>query len=121
MVGPVQSDFGWIVAQVESVKTAGGKSLAEARSDIATKLTADKRKQAIEDLVDRVQTAVDDGGNFGEAAAQAKLAVTSTPLILVSGTSRADPSYRAPQELAPRNLGNRGSGLVRIAHRGNSG
>ena len=51
--------------------------------------------------VDSVKTAVDDGSNFTEAAAQAKLPVTATPLIIVSGTSRADPSYRAPAELAP--------------------
>jgi peptidyl-prolyl cis-trans isomerase D len=101
VVGPVQSEFGWVVAKVESVKTEGGKSLAEARSEIATKLSADKRKQAIEDLVTQVQNSVDDGANFGEAAAHAKLAVISTPLILVSGTSRTDPSYRAPAELAP--------------------
>jgi peptidyl-prolyl cis-trans isomerase D len=101
VVGPVQGEFGWVVAKVDSVKTEGGKSTAEARSEIAAKLTADKRKQAIEDLVDKVQTAVDDGSNFTEAAAQAKLPVTATPLIIVSGTSRADPSYRAPAELAP--------------------
>lgn len=101
VVGPVQSEFGWVVAKVESVKTEGGKSLAEARSEIATKLSADKRKQAIEDLVTQVQNSVDDGANFGEAATHAKLAVTSTPLILVSGTSRTDPSYRIPAELAP--------------------
>jgi peptidyl-prolyl cis-trans isomerase D len=101
VVGPIQGDFGWVVAKVDSVKTEGGKSTAEARSEIAAKLTADKRKQAIEDLVDRVQTAVDDGSNFTEAAADAKLAATATPLIVVSGTSRTDPSYRAPAELAP--------------------
>jgi peptidyl-prolyl cis-trans isomerase D len=101
VVGPVQSDFGWIVAKVQSVKREGGKTLAEARSEIAEKLTTDKRKQAIEDLVTRVQDAVDDGSNFNEAAAQAKLPVTTTPLIVANGSSRVNPSYRAPQELAP--------------------
>jgi peptidyl-prolyl cis-trans isomerase D len=101
VVGPIQSEFGWVVVKVESTKTQGGKTLEQARSEIATKLTADKRKAAIEDLVDKVQTAVDDGANFAETAGQAKLPVTSTPLIIANGTSRTDTSYKTQPELAP--------------------
>jgi peptidyl-prolyl cis-trans isomerase D len=101
VVGPLQSDFGWIVAKVEGTKTTGGKSLADARSEIIAKLVGDKRTQAIEDVVDKVQTAVDEGSNFAEATGASKLPVTTTPLIVANGTSRADPAYRAPQELAP--------------------
>jgi peptidyl-prolyl cis-trans isomerase D len=101
VVGPVQSDFGWVVAKIESVKTIGGKSLDQAKGEIAAKLNVDKRKQAIEDMVDKIQNAVDDGGNFSEAAAAAKAPVTSTPLITAAGTSRANPSFKAPAELAP--------------------
>ena len=101
VVGPVQTDFGWAVAKVDSVKTSGGKSVDAARAEIAAKLTADKRKGAIEDLVGNIQDAVDNGHNFTEAAAQAKLEVTTTPLITTDGASRADPSFKLPPELAP--------------------
>jgi peptidyl-prolyl cis-trans isomerase D len=101
VIGPVQSDFGWVVAKVEGIKREGGKSLAEARSEIAAKLNDDKRKQAMEEIVDRIQTAVDEGSNFTEAAAHAKLPVSATPLITANGRSRADAAYRAPPELAP--------------------
>ena len=101
VIGPVKSDFGWVVAKVESVKTEGGKSLATARPEISAKLTADKRKQAIEDVVDKVQDALDGGSNFVEAAAQAKLPVTATPLVTATGASRAQPDYRLPPELVP--------------------
>lgn len=101
VVGPIQSDFGWVVVKVESVKSEGGKSLAQAHSEIAAKLTADKRKQAIEDIVDKVQNAIDEGSNFAEAAAHAKMPVTTTPLIMANGTSRVDASYKSPPELAP--------------------
>jgi peptidyl-prolyl cis-trans isomerase D len=100
LVGPLQSDFGWVVVKVDSVKSQGGKSLAQATPEIAAKLNADKRKSAIEDLVDTVQTAIDDGSNFTEAAAKAKLAVTSTPLITASGTSRTDPNFKLPPNFA---------------------
>ena len=101
VVGPLQSDFGWVVVKVESVKKEGGKTLDQAKGEIAAKLTADKRKQALEDIVDKVQDSVDGGSNFTEAAAQAKLPVTNTPLIMANGQSRADPSYKSPAELAP--------------------
>jgi peptidyl-prolyl cis-trans isomerase D len=101
VVGPVQSDFGWVVAKIESIRKQPGKSLEQARSEIAGKLTADKRKQAIEDLVDKVQNAVDEGNNFTEAAAAAKIPVSATPLLTAAGTSTSDPSYKAAEELAP--------------------
>ena len=101
VVGPVQSDFGWVVVKVDSIKREGGKSLDQARSEIAAKLSADKRKAAIEDAVDKIQNAVDEGSNFAEAAALAKLSVTNTPLIMANGQSRTDAGYKAPAELAP--------------------
>jgi len=101
VVGPIRSDFGWTVAKVEAVKTEGGKSLAAARPEIAAKLTADKRKQAVEDLLDKVQDALDGGANFTEAAEQSKLPVTTTPLIAANGASRAAPDYSLPGEFLP--------------------
>lgn len=101
IVGPMQSDFGWVVVKVNSVKEGGGKTLAQARSEIAAKLNAEKRKAAIEDLVDKVQTALDDGSNFAEAAAAAKLNVTETPLVMANGASRTNASVRIQQGLAP--------------------
>lgn len=101
VVGPVHTDFGWAVAKVDSAKSEGGKSLAQAREEIATKLNADKRKGALQDLVDKVQTAADDGNNFSEAVAAAKLPVTTTPLVTAAGTSRAQPDFKLPPELAP--------------------
>ena len=97
VVGPLQSDFGWVVVKVESVKKEGGKTLDQAKGEIAAKLTADKRKQALEDIVDKVQDSVDGGSNFTEAAAQAKLPVTNPPLIMANGQSRTDPSYKSPK------------------------
>jgi peptidyl-prolyl cis-trans isomerase D len=101
VVGPIKTDFGWAVVKVDSVKKGGGKTLEQARSEIAAKLTADKRKGAIEDLVAKVQDALDNGSNFTEATAAAKLPVTSTPLITAAGSSRAGPSFKLAPELAP--------------------
>src|SRR3954447_10312433 len=101
VVGPLQSDFGWVIVKVESVKTEGGKSLAQAHSEIAAKLAADKRKAAIEDMAAKLQDAVDGGHNFSEAAAMVKVPVTTTPPINASGTAPADPSYHLSPDYAP--------------------
>ncbi|HEX3677052.1 MAG TPA: peptidyl-prolyl cis-trans isomerase [Sphingomicrobium sp.] len=101
VVGPIRTDFGWLVAKVDSVNTVGGKSLDQARSEISSKITADKRKSAIEDMVDKIQDAVDNGSNFTEATSQAKLTVTTTPLIAADGTAPSDPNFKLPPELAP--------------------
>ncbi len=85
VVGPIHSDLGWHVIKVESATTRPGKSLAAARGEIADKLTAEKRKTAIGNLVDKVQDAIDDGANFDEAAKAANLQVTTTPKITASG------------------------------------
>ncbi|MFL6755015.1 MAG: peptidyl-prolyl cis-trans isomerase, partial [Sphingomicrobium sp.] len=101
VVGPIHSDFGWVVVKVDGVKAGGGKTLAQAKAEIAAKLNEDKRKGAIEELVDKVQNALDGGANFTEAVAAAKLPVTTTPLITANGTSRVDASFKLPPELAP--------------------
>lgn len=101
IVGPLQSDLGWHVVKVDSVRREGGKPLATARSEIAAKLTADKRKEALTDLVTKVEDAIAGGSNFTEAVAQSKLPVTETPLITASGVARDNPGFRFPAELAP--------------------
>jgi peptidyl-prolyl cis-trans isomerase D len=101
VVGPIKTDFGWAIVKIDSVKAGGGKTLEQARTEIGAKITADKRKSAIEDMVDKVQNALDSGNNFTEATAAAKLSVTTTPLIAANGTSRTDASFKLPPELAP--------------------
>lgn len=101
VVGPIKTDFGWLVAKVDSVRKVGGKSLDEARSEISSKITADKRKSAIEDMIDKIQDALDNGSNFTEVTTQTKLTVTTTPLIIANGTSRSDANFKLPPELAP--------------------
>lgn len=101
IVGPVRSDLGWHVVKIDSVRTEGGKPLSAARAEIAARLTADKRKEALTDLVTRVEDAIADGSNFTEAAALAKLQVSETPLITATGAARDNPAFRLPAELAP--------------------
>ncbi|HVF37504.1 MAG TPA: peptidyl-prolyl cis-trans isomerase [Sphingomicrobium sp.] len=101
IVGPVKSDLGWHVIKIDDVRAASGKSLGEARAEIAALLATNKRKQALTDLVTRVEDQIADGASFAEAATAAKLAVVTTPPINSQGLARRDAAYRFPAELAP--------------------
>ncbi len=96
IVGPIQSDFGWHVVRVDSVRGEAGRSLAEARDEIVTRLSANKQKDALLDLVAKVEEAIEDGSSIVEAAAANRLTLTETPLITAAGVDRADPAYRFP-------------------------
>lgn len=100
LVGPLQSDVGWNVVKVDQIKREGGKTLATVRSEIITKLTTEKRKEAVENLVDKVQTALDDGSNFSEAAAAGKLQVSETPPVTADGRAPGNPDFKLAPELA---------------------
>lgn len=100
IVGPIQSDLGWHVIRVESIKGDPGKSLAAARTEIAAKLAVQKQQAALKALVDRVQDALDGGHSFADVAAANKLAVSSTPLLTAQGVALADRQFKLPPELA---------------------
>ena len=101
VIGPIESQFGWIVAKVDSVKKVAGKTLAQARPEIVAKLTADKSKTALADVYNKAQDLLDGGHNFTEVATQLKLPVTTTPLVTADGTSRTDPNFKLGPNLAP--------------------
>ena len=101
IVGPIQSEFGWHVVKVDSIRREGGKSLDQARGEIVTALTAAKRTEALADLEETVQQEIDGGANFDEAAKAARLPVTATPLVTADGKARGDAAFRLPTELEP--------------------
>ncbi|HET8534956.1 MAG TPA: peptidyl-prolyl cis-trans isomerase, partial [Sphingomicrobium sp.] len=68
IVGPIQSPLGWHVIKIEGAKTQPGKSLDSVRGEISEKLTADKRKNALADAVNKIEDELDGGASFDEAA-----------------------------------------------------
>jgi peptidyl-prolyl cis-trans isomerase D len=100
IIGPVQSNTGWDVIKIESIERTPGKSLAEARTEIAAKLTSDKRKNALADLVTKVEDEISDGRNFAEVSAAHRLPVVTTPPLISNGTSIQNREFKLPQEYA---------------------
>ena len=101
VVGPVQSDLGWHVIKIDAIQVDAGKTLAAARPAIVERLTADKRKNALADLLTKVEDAIADGSSFDEAVTAAGLTAVKSPPILANGTSRANAGFKFPADLTP--------------------
>ena len=101
IVGPVKSDLGWHVIKIDDIRGASGRSLAQAHDEIAALLTTNKRKEALTDLITRIEDQVAEGASFAEAVAAGKLTATTTPPINSGGVSRANAAYKLPAELQP--------------------
>ena len=101
VVGPVRSTLGWHVIKIDRLQDVGGKSLEAARGEIAEKLTADKREDALADLIARIEDDIADGKNFREALAGTKIEPVRTPAVTASGKSPDQADYKFPAELAP--------------------
>lgn len=99
VVGPIKSDLGWHVVKIESISGDAGRTLAQVRGEIVTKLAADKTRNGLGDLVNTVQDAIDDGQSFADVVARNKLSASETPLLTANGRVLADSAYKLPPEL----------------------
>ena len=101
IVGPIQSDLGWHVVRIDAVRGEAGRSLAQARDEIVAKLSGDKRKEALLNLVAKVEEAIEDGASIADTAKANGLTLIETPLITGAGVDRANPAFRFPAAQAP--------------------
>lgn len=101
IVGPIRSDLGWHVIRIDAVRGEPGRTLEQARAEIVTKLSADKRKEALLDRVTKVEEAIESGSSIVDAAKDNGLTLTETPLITAAGVDRTNATYRFPAAQAP--------------------
>ena len=101
VVGPIHSDLGWHVIKIDKISNTPGTPLSAVRGEIAAKLTADKRKEALTDIVTKVEDSIADGASFAEAVKAAGLTSERTPAITGQRHRAPQPGYKLPPELAP--------------------
>lgn len=101
---PVQTDFGWHVVHVVSLGSSG-KSLAEARAQVATDLKQQAVDKAVSDLVARIEEGLEDGKSFADIARDANLAINVQAALTEAGApagGAADPALAPIAALAFR-------------------
>jgi len=101
VIGPIKSGLGWHIIRVDAVTQSGGKTLAQARAEIAAALSSQKAADAFANLLADIEDAVSDGQTFDDVVKSRGLAVISTPALTASGLAVNQPGYRLDPSLAP--------------------
>lgn len=101
LAAPAKSGLGWHVVKVDAVKRNPGKTLDQARTELVTMLTLEKRRAALSDLAAQVEQEVDSGKGLVDIAKTLGLAVTTTQPLFADGSVYGKPAEKAPAEIAP--------------------
>ena len=86
--GPVKTQFGWHLVQLEERKAAGQKPLEEVKDQIRQRLAQDEAAGKVQEALEQVQLAVIGGKSLKEAGAPLKLEPTSTGLVDTTALSQ---------------------------------
>lgn len=89
---PARSAIGWHLFYVEGVQKRPERTLDQARGEIATTLSATKRRAALNDLTGRLEEEFDKGGNLTDAAKDLGLTLQQTPALTADGKSYVNPA-----------------------------
>jgi len=100
LVGPVRSPLGWAVLRVDAIAAKPGKTLDQARAEIAADLSAQKKRTALTDYSAKIEDEFDNGGSLAGVAKELGLAVKETPALTADGKVYGTPGQAAPAELA---------------------
>ncbi len=96
--GPVRGSLGFIVFRVNQVVDTPGKTLAQARTEIATRLGEKKANDAVADRVAQMQDAVDGGATFDEVVKANGLTASVSPGLVAAGTDPDNVAFKLPPE-----------------------
>jgi peptidyl-prolyl cis-trans isomerase D len=99
VIGPVRASLGWALLRVDSVEAKPGKTLDQARAEIAADIAATKKRAALSDFTAKVEDEFDNGGSLGDVAKELALELKQTEPLTASGDVYGK-AEKAPAELA---------------------
>ena len=88
--------LGWHVMMIDAVETRPARTLAQVSGEITTQLAAEKRRTALTDMLESLETEFDDGGNLADAAKALGAEIQKTPALTADGQVYLKPGERAP-------------------------
>jgi peptidyl-prolyl cis-trans isomerase D len=100
LVGPVKGPLGWHLLRIDTITDKPARSLAQAKAEIAAKLTADKHRAALADITAKLDDRLGQGYALTDAAKDLGLPLQSTPPITADGHVLGAPTATLPKELA---------------------
>lgn len=85
LAAPAKSALGWHIVRVDEVEDRKGRSLEDARAEIAEAIATQKRRAALTDLLASLEDKFDDGANLGEVAQDIGVQVQTTGQVTADG------------------------------------
>lgn len=101
VIGPVKGTLGFHVLRVEAVEKTAGKTVEQARAELATELATTKVQEALADLRGKLDDSVSNGATFAELVSDAGAQAQVTPALLPSGLDIANPMAKPDPRLQP--------------------
>ncbi len=98
---PAKGALGWYVIRLDSVIHNPGKTVDQARAEIATALTADKRRAVLADMSAKLDDAFSSGTGLADAAKAYGLTVIVTDPLQADGTVPGKPTIKPNADVTP--------------------
>ncbi len=101
---PARSSLGWHVMRVDAIETKAGRSLADVRAELTAALAAQKQREALADLSERIEEQFDEGISLADIAKELGVTPKQTPALLANGSAPEAPGFQ-PDQVTGRLIG----------------
>ncbi|MCY1671991.1 SurA N-terminal domain-containing protein [Novosphingobium sp. SL115] len=101
LAAPAKSSIGWHVVKVDAIRSNPGKTLDQARAELVTILTAEKRRAAFSDFAAQVEQEIDGGTGLADIAKTLGLTLSTTQPITANGAVFGKQGETVAPDLAP--------------------
>lgn len=101
LAAPAKGALGWYVMRVDSVIQNPGKSLDQARAEIVTAISAEKRRTALSDISAKVEEQFSNGTGLADAAKSIGINLIVTDPLQADGTVPGNPGIKPNADVTP--------------------
>ena len=98
---PARGGLGWYVLRVDAIDRQPARTLAQVRSEIATRLAEEQRQTAFAELIGRIDDQLQDGDTLSDIARQLRLPVQTSRPATADGAIYNVPGETVSPELSP--------------------
>lgn len=96
VIGPVKAPLGWLLLRVDAVEGKAGKTLDQARAELAAQIATEKQRAALTDFSARIEDEFNNGATFADVAKELNLTIAATAPLTADGSVYGQAGQKAP-------------------------
>lgn len=100
LVGPIKGPLGWVLLRVDAIENKNGKTLDQARPELVTALSAEKRRAALTDFSARIEDEFSNGATLTDVTKELGLTLSETGPVTADGNVYGQTGQTVPPVLA---------------------